>query len=45
MTVELLYGAGAETLIGVTGAFGKICLQAGKSKTAVYTQKAKEIEV
>ena len=40
--IVFLYRAGAETLILVTGALGKLCPQAEKPKTAVYTQKNKK---
>ena len=46
MTVWFLYGAGAETLICVTGTSGKksenVRLPAEKPKSAVDTQKTKK---
>ena len=46
MTVGFLYGAGAETLIFVTGTSGKkseiFRLPAEKTKSAVDTQKTQE---
>ena len=45
MTIGFLYGAGAETLIYVTGTsakYPKICLPAEKPESAVYTQKTKK---
>ena len=37
-----LYGPGAETLILVTSALGKICPRAEKPKPAVHTHKTKK---
>ena len=49
MTAGFLYGAGAETLIFVTGTSGKksenFRLPAEKPKSAVDTQKTKKIQV
>ena len=42
LTVGVLYGAGAETLILVIGTLGNICPPGRKTKTAVYTQKPKK---
>ena len=41
MSVGLLYGAGAETLILVPGTSGNILSPGRKPKSAVYTQKTK----
>ena len=40
MTVGFLYGAGAETLVLVTGALGKFCPQAAKPQnSSVFPEK------